>query len=101
MTRKKFIKQIMALGVTRNTAQAVADAANRAEITLADMADRVRILSSMYLDGGYFLKQKKEIFNMTLLAKAKNTQRSFKPYVKIYEVSLVPSGGYPLGGGGA
>lgn len=44
MTRKKFIKQLMAMGISRNTAAAVADAANRVSCPLRDMAVRIQHL---------------------------------------------------------
>lgn len=70
MTRKKFIKTLMAMGVSRNTATASADAASRAGASLQKVAGRVWALHSMYVAEAINAKRWRQLFDHHLLTQA-------------------------------
>lgn len=138
MTRKKFIKELMSAGISRNTATAAADAASRAEIPLTKCAGRILNMQRIFAAPMSPVKQWRKAFDQALKTQAERTPRRIRPLSKksrqdglridfaavdewgsmqvmskadhealhgaarrlgkIYQVSLVAAGGYPLGG---
>lgn len=82
MKRKTFIKQIMALGVSRNTATAAADAASRAEIPLHETACRIQTMHCMYVGPMAPVKQWRKQLDKILYAQARMTPRRIRPLAK-------------------
>lgn len=79
MKRKKFIKQIMALGVSRNTATAAADAASRAETPLRKVACNIQTMHCMFVGPISPVKQWRKAFDQTLRTQADLTPRRIRP----------------------
>lgn len=82
MKRKTFIKQIMALGVSRNTATAAADAASRAEIPLRETAGRIKTMHYMFVGPMAPVKHWRKAFDKTLRTQAEITPRRIRPLAK-------------------
>ena len=113
MTRKKFVKQLMALGVSRNTATAAADAASRAEIPLIEIKCRVQTLRRLWERELSISKRCRKMFDRALLNMAQITPRRIRPIAKknrrldglridfamVDEVSQWPKENPHLGGG--
>lgn len=123
MTRKQFIKQLMGAGMTRNNAADCATLAQNAARpylhVLGDLLNyhrphfnnalfwlkmRHTIIHGHNTPAGRFFANLDEVHSMgndavhqaIVAGMAKKSVT-----VKITDVSLVPSGGYPIGGGGA
>lgn len=82
MTRKNFIKQIMAAGISRNTATEIADAATRAEIPLEKCLGRVLTMRNIFLWRLGNSKQAQKEFERALLTQARITPRRIRPLSK-------------------
>lgn len=78
MKRKTFIKKIMGMGISRNTATAAADAASRAEIPLLIVAARIRTMQRVFA-GETWSKPWLRAFDWALLDQAKRIQRRIRP----------------------
>lgn len=115
MKHKKFVKRLMAMGVSRNTAKAAAAAASRAEIPLLKMTCRIQTLHHIFEREMAWSKQWRKEFDRALLTQAEMTPRRIRPLAKKYrhldglradfvmvdEVSQWPKENPHLGGGKA
>ena len=79
MKRKKFIKQLMAMGISRNTATAAADAAARAETPLLKTACRIQTMQGMFVGEMVFVPQWRKAFDQALRTQAEITPRRIRP----------------------
>lgn len=82
MTRKKFIKELMAMGISRNTATAAADAASRAEIPLIKAAGRILTMQRVFVGPMAPVKYWRKEFDRSLRAQAERTPRRIRPLAK-------------------
>jgi len=76
--RKKFVKLLMGLGISRNTATAAADAASRAEIPLIKAAGRIQTMRLLFGIRTWH-KWSMQAFDRALLEQAKRTPARIKP----------------------
>ena len=81
MKHKKFVKQLMAMGISRNTATAAAYAASRAEGPLRNVAARVQTMQRIFMRGMDWKDWRyvRKDFDMAVLDQAKRTQRPIRP----------------------
>lgn len=112
MKRKKFIKRLMGLGISRITAVAVADAASRAEIPLIKVAGRIQTMQRIVWREISWSKEWRQAFDWSLLDQAKriqprvrrlttsNTDGLVAHWLAVDEVHLWPKENPHLGGGG-
>ena len=82
MTRKKFIKELMAAGISRNTATAAADAASRAEIPLIKEAGRILNMQRLFVGCMAPVKYWRKAFDQALRTQAEITPRRIRPLAK-------------------
>lgn len=82
MTRKKFIKELMGMGISRNTATAAADAASRAEIPLIKAAGRILTMQRLFVGPIAPTKQWRKAFDQTVRIQAERTPRRIRPLAK-------------------
>ena len=79
MTRKKFIKQLMAVDISRNTATEMADAAARAELPLVEVLERTRIMRCIYMPALLTSKVLQKSLEQSLLIQARMTPKRIRP----------------------
>lgn len=79
MKHRKFVKQLMAMGISRNTAEAAAAAASRAEISLLKTAGRIKTMQHIWARVESWNKESHKDFDRLLLEWAKTTPRRIKP----------------------
>ena len=82
MKRKTFVKRLMGMGISRNTATASADAASRAEIPLLNVAGRIQTMHRIFVGEMAPVKQWRQAFDQALLSQAKMTPRRIHPKAK-------------------
>ena len=79
MKHKKFVKQLMAAGISRNTATEAARAASRAELPLQKIAGRILTMQRIFLwrmkESQYMRKE----FDRAVLTQARLTPRRIRP----------------------
>jgi hypothetical protein len=79
MKRKQFVKQLMAVGISRNTATEAANAATRAELPLIKVAGRLLTVRGIFL---WRLKESQDMrkeFDRAVLTQARMTPRRIRP----------------------
>lgn len=79
MKHKKFVKQLMAAGISRNTATEAARAAARAELPLIKVAGRILTMRGFYLWRLVGSKDMRQEFDRALLTQARLTPRRIRP----------------------
>ena len=82
MTRKKFIKELMGMGISRNKATAAADAASRAEIPLIKCAGRILNMQRIFVGPIAPVKQWRKAFDQAVRTQAEITPRRIRPLAK-------------------
>lgn len=94
MKHRKFVKQLMAVGVSRNTAEEAAATAAKRGLSLYNTLGNLLNLRALCSIVGLTARADFERYVLH------GARYSGKLTLNITELSLVAAGGYPLGGGG-
>lgn len=82
MKRKSFIKRLMGLGISRNTATAAADAASRAEIPLITAVWRIQTMQRIFVGPISPVQYWRQAFDRALRTHAEITPHRIRPLAK-------------------